>query len=247
MKEITLALSGGAAKGAYHLGVLQYLDEQNVRIKAISATSIGAVIGASYACGISPKEQLEIFKSKEFRKIFSLNLFSGSLFKVDANAEILKRLIPLEKLEDLAIPLYLSAVDMHSGEYLYFSSGDVKQICLAASALVPMFSSVVYTDKTLIDGGIINNMPIKPLKQYPYKIVGINLKPVSCENTKNSLFSILKRVVFLRTYGNAQMAKNKCDVYITSFVLEKYSMFSFKHLDAMFKLGYEDAKKLLYN
>jgi len=245
LKEITLALSGGAAKGAYHLGVLQYLDEQKVHIKAISATSIGAIIGASYACGISPKEQLEIFKSKEFKNIFSLNLFSGSLLKVDTKAEILKKLIPLDNLEDLSIPLYLSAVDMHSGEYLSFSIGDVKQICLAASALVPMFSPVAYSDKTLIDGGIINNMPIKPLEKYPYKIVGVNLKPVSYEDTKNNFFSILKRVMFLRTYGNAQMSKNKCDVYITSFALEKYSMFSFKHLDAMFKLGYEEVKKII--
>jgi NTE family protein len=242
--QISLALSGGAARGAYHLGVLQYIDENNIEVKAICATSIGAIIGASYACGVSPKEQLDIFKSKEFKKIFSLNLFHGSLYKIDSYAEILKKLIPLQKMQEFKIPLYISAVDIQSGEHLYFERGDVREICLSSAALTPVFPPVMYENKKLIDGGTINHMPIEPLAQYGYKLVGVNLHPIYEENVPNSMVAIFKRAVFLGTFRNSFEAKNKCDVYISSPQLENYSLFSFKNLDKLFALGYSDAVEM---
>jgi len=241
MDEISLALSGGAARGAYHLGVLQYIDEQNIKVKAIAATSIGAIIGASYACGVSPKEQLEIFKSKEYKNIFSLNLFKGSLFKVDYKAKILKQLIPADNLEDLEIPLHVTAVDIQNGEEVWFTKGSIEKICLASSALFPLFESVSYENRELVDGGIINHMPMFPLQHYPYKIVGVNLHPVTFENATNRFFPTLKRILYLRAYY--QKVQGQSDIYISSPELHKYSLFSFKHLDTMFQLGYEEAKK----
>lgn len=243
--EISLALSGGAARGAYHLGVLQYFDESNIEVKAMSATSIGAIVGASYASGVKPKEQLAIFKSEEFKKIFSLNTFHGSLFKIDSHAKILETLIPIKRMEEFKIPLYISAVDIENGENIYFSSGDVKEICLSASALTPIFPPVLYNNKKLIDGGTINHMPLQPLEQYSYQLVGVNLHPIYDESVSNSsMYSIFKRAVFLGTFRNSLEAKKKCDIYISSPKLENYSLFSFKNLDELFALGYEDATEI---
>jgi len=245
MNEVSLALSGGAARGAYHLGVLDYLDEKNIKVKAISATSIGAIIATSYASGISPKEQLEIFKSKEFKEIFSLNLFKGSLLKADYESKIIQRLLPVKNIEELNIPLHITAVDVQSGDYIYFSSGSTAQICLASSAIIPIFPSVEYDGKRLVDGGIINHMPIEPLNQYHYKIIGVNLHPTYPKNVNNTLFSNLKRAIFLRAYEISQASKNLCDIYISSPELENYSLFSLKYLDEMFQMGYEDASSML--
>ena len=104
MKEITLCLSGGAARGAYHLGVLQYIEESGIEVKAISATSIGAIIAASWLSGVSAKEQLAIFKSREFKKIFSFNFFRGSLFSIDTTAKIIKKLVPKKILKIFLFP-----------------------------------------------------------------------------------------------------------------------------------------------
>jgi len=241
---ISLALSGGAARGAYHLGVLEYIDTHNIEVKAICATSIGAIIGASYACGVRPKEQLAIFKSQEFKKVFSLNLFRGSLFKIDAHAKILEQLIPIQKMQELKIPLFISAVDIQSGEHLYFEHGNVREICLSSAALTPVFPPVIYENKKLIDGGTINHMPIQPLEKYGYKIVGVNLHPIYEERVQNSVVAILKRTVFLGTFRNSLEAKSRCDIYISSPQLENYSLFSFKKLDELFALGYSDAAKM---
>ncbi len=245
MSEISLALSGGAARGAYHLGVLQYIDEMNIKVKAISATSIGAIIGTSYAAGVSPQKQLEIFKSKEFRKIFSFNFFLNSVFSINSKAAILGQLMPIDKLEELSIPVYFTAVDLTSGKELYYSNGKVPEICMASSALIPMFEPVEYDGFILGDGGLINHMPIKSLLEHPYPIIGVNLHPLTTSQQQNNIFNFIKRAVYLKTYSSSQDSQNKCDIFITNNKLRNYSLFSLKHLDELFELGYQDAGSLL--
>ena len=68
INNLALVLSGGAARGAFHLGVLSFFEQHNIEIKAYSGSSIGAIISASHASGISAKEQLRIFSSKDIRQ-----------------------------------------------------------------------------------------------------------------------------------------------------------------------------------
>jgi NTE family protein len=150
-------------------------------------------------------------------------------------------------MQELKIPLYISAVDIENGENIYFERGDVREICLASSALTPIFPPVMYDNKKLIDGGTINHMPLQPLEKYSYKLVGVNLHPIYDENVQNSMVAIFKRAVFLGTFRNSLEAKKKCDVYISSPKLENYSLFSFKNLDELFALGYSDAVETFKN
>ena len=243
MKEITLALSGGAARGAYHLGVLQYIEENDIEVKAISATSIGAIIGASWLSGVSAKEQLAIFKSKEFKKIFRFNFFRKSIYKIDTDAKILDRLVLKRNIQDLEIPFFVTAVDLNSGQNIYFDSGDIKTLCFASSALVPIFAPVKYNGYRLADGGFIDHIPTQPLRSFPFEIVGVNLHPIYANETEESIFSYIKRVLYISMYRDSYDAKLNCDIYITSKKLLKYSIFSFSHFDKLFELGYHDAKE----
>jgi len=90
--EVSLALSGGAARGSFHLGFIEALQENGVKIKAISGSSAGALVGSAISCGISPKDALEVFKSKEFKKIFKFTWFTKGLFKIDLSAKVLDKL-----------------------------------------------------------------------------------------------------------------------------------------------------------
>ncbi len=83
--KLALVLSGGAARGAFHLGVLAYLEDNNIEISAYSATSIGAIIACSHASGIKAREILEIFKSKEVKDTLKFNYLNKGLIKVDEN------------------------------------------------------------------------------------------------------------------------------------------------------------------
>lgn len=87
--DINLSLSGGAARGAYHLGVLQKLDEIGVCIKRISGASIGSFVAVAYASGFKPFEILEIIKTDKFKSAFSLNLDFKSFAKIEFNNKII--------------------------------------------------------------------------------------------------------------------------------------------------------------
>lgn len=244
-KKISLALSGGGSRGAYHLGVLQYIDEIGLEIDAISGTSIGALVGVSYASGVKPKDQLEIFKSKEFKSVFSFKPLGASLFSINLKSEILDQLFLETKLENLKIPTTITAVNLHNGKNLYFDSGDVVKLCMASCALIPVFAPVQYENMLLADGGIINHMPLDPLENNNSKIVGINLHPIFEKNTKNTLWENFKRALYIMTFSQNRQSQDKCDILITTPMLSKYSILSFKHLDELFELGYSDAKSIL--
>jgi NTE family protein len=78
--KINLALSGGAFRGAFHLGFLEAIDGK-IEINAIAGSSIGALIGASYVCGVKPQKQLELLKSKAFKKVFKFNSLLKAFLK----------------------------------------------------------------------------------------------------------------------------------------------------------------------
>ena len=244
-KEIVLALSGGGARGAFHLGVLQYLDENNIKVKAICATSIGSIVGASYASGVSPKKQLELLKQKSTKKVFSFSWFRESLFNIDLKSKAIDSLINKEKLEQLDIPLYLTAVDLESGEEISFERGDLKTICTASSALVPVFKPVEYQGRVLVDGGFFNHMPYKPLKKYDLPLVGVNLTPLVKKPSRKRFMSYLKKVMAIRMFIAAESQRGEYDYYISNDEILKYSIFSFKNFDKLFELGYEEAKNVL--
>ncbi|QFR49599.1 patatin [Sulfurimonas lithotrophica] len=243
-KEIVLALSGGGARGAYHLGVLQYLDEQNIKVKAICGTSIGSIIAASYASGVSPKEQLEIFKSKGLKKMFSFAWFRESLFNVNVNIPCIDALIKKSRFEELDIPVYITAMDLQNGDEIYFNRGDIRTLCTASSALVPMFKPVEHEGKVLVDGGFFNHMPYKPLKKYDYPLVGVNLNPIVKKASRPRLMSYLKKVIAIRMFITADSQRDEYDYYISNDEILKYSIFSLKNFDELFELGYADAKKV---
>ncbi len=242
--QISLSLSGGAARGAYHLGVLHCLDEMHIEVKALCGVSIGAVIGASYASGVTPKRQLEIFQSKEFKNVFSFNWFRGSLFNVDYCADIFKELIPKEKIEELPIPLWISVFDITHAKGLLFEKGDIKELCLASSALTPVFRPVLQNDALYADGGFVNNLVVDPLKNLPYKILGVNLHPIERNYHQDGFLSIAKRIAFLSMFSAVAQSENMCDILLASPKLRDYSIFSLSKLDEIFELGYEDAKRV---
>ncbi len=242
--KISLALSGGAARGAFHLGAIEALLEKGYKIEAISGSSIGAIIGASLASGVSPKEQLHIYKSKEFRKIFKMNFFKGSLVKIDKGQEIVKKIVPIKNLEDAKIKLYITTIDLFSGKIVVFDRGNAKKIVLGSSALIPLFKPVKYKNYRLADGGIMDNLPVAPLKREDLPIFAIDLHPDEV-GYKNSFAGILKRMIFLAWRSSVQKSKSSCDLYITDPKLNEYSLFKFKHLDDLFDLGYKRTMEIL--
>jgi len=244
-REVTLCLSGGAARGAFHLGVISVLQERNIKIKAISGASIGALIGASFASGRDASEILEILKSREFKKVFKFQFFKSHLFKIDIYAPVIMKLINKETFKELGMPFEISISNIDDSKIEYRNDGDnFRELVLASCSVSPLIAPVELHGKLLADGGIIDNFPVQRLKKFPYKIIGVNLYP--CKKIRpKSIIGWMRRVVFLSWQAPNIYKKDLCDVYVSNDKLNDLKTFSFKDLDKAYELGRESMQQAI--
>lgn len=245
--NLGLVLSGGAARGAFHLGVLAFFDEHNIKFEAYSGSSIGSIIATSYASGVPPKEQLKIFKSKELRKSIKFNPFLNGFFKIDTKNSLIKELLPISKLENISKPVFICVYDYKNKELIYYPKGDTIKLCVASCALLPIFKTQKYEHRKLIDGGLIDNIPIRPLLNKNLKICSIDLLPRKNQALTKTLnpIKLLKRRAFKTWHQNVNYSINHSDIYITNQKLRDFKMFTFEGLDELFNLGYKEASNYL--
>jgi len=240
--KVSLALSGGGSRGIFHLGFIEALQENGVQIKAISGSSVGSIIGAIISCGIKPRDALIILKSKEFRNIFKFNWFYKSLFRVNLDAKILDKLFVFKNLKDTKIPFFSSAIDYNTHEILYFNKGDAKKFIYASCAFYPLFSPIKYKNFILADSGLINFIPIKPLLNFNYPIIEINIIPDYTSQKYSFKFIFVKLYRFLIS---AKITTNikKGTWYIAPKEISKFKIFSFNKFQEKFDLGYKYGKR----
>lgn len=184
-KKISLVLSGGSARGIAHIGVIEVLVEQGYKIVSIAGTSMGALVGSAYALG-----KLDEFKEWLFRldrkKVFSLidfTLSSQGLIKGDRVLGELKKIFPDKPIEALPIPLALVATDVLNKREIVFTEGSVYEAIRASIAIPTVFTPVKVSDGLLVDGGVINNIPVNRVKRFPGDIlvvvdVGAEIPPI---------------------------------------------------------------------
>lgn len=237
--EISLALSGGAARGTFHLGFIQALQENGVQIKAISGTSAGSLVGGALACGLSPEEIMRIVKSQEFKKLFTFNWFRKSLFSIDYNSDVIHRLFPLADIKETKIPFYACVTDINNHEVIYADEGKGQTLILASCALIPLFEPLMYENRLLADGGFLDILPTTPLLKHEYPILGINLIPKKIPR-KYNFFTLTGRVFQILFSTRLSQDIKRCAWYVSPKTLNSVKMFSLKNLQTGFDLGYAE-------
>ncbi|WP_295676466.1 patatin-like phospholipase family protein [uncultured Mucilaginibacter sp.] len=172
-QKAALVLSGGGARGIAHIGVIEELVKKGFDITSIAGTSMGAVVGGVYALG-----KLEEYKNWLYTldkiKLFSLvdfTLSSQGLVKGDKLLNSVKTFIPDANIEDLDIPYAAVAADIIHKKEVVFTTGSLFEAIRASMAIPTVFTPVKFEDGLLIDGGIINNMPINRIKRTPGDIL----------------------------------------------------------------------------
>jgi len=243
--KISLALSGGAGRGAFHLGVIAACERQGVEIGAISGTSIGAVIAVGVGSGVSAFDLIRLFQSKAFRKVFRFNYFYKGLLRIDESAAILKEIASISRLEAMEIPTFVNCVDLHSGEMVRFSHGDAIKLAIASSAIIPLFRPIAYENYLLIDGGFMDNLPVKPLLDFEYPLFSVNLFPLHVKHSKKH--SLLERAIGLSLLSSSERQIEQSDVCISDASLGDFGLFTFSGMMACFELGYRTGSEAILN
>jgi NTE family protein len=158
-KKVALVLSGGAALGFAHIGVIKVLEENNIPIDIVVGTSMGALVGAAYCAGYSTDEMKEFgckFKTIDF---FDVNFNKSGLFSGKGVMKSVNKFLPDDNIENLSKEFACVAVDMKEEKEVVFKTGNVRDAVRASLSIPGIFVPLAIDDKVLIDGGAMNNLP----------------------------------------------------------------------------------------
>jgi NTE family protein len=165
LPRIGLALGGGFARGLAHIGVLKVFEEEQIPIDFLAGTSVGSVIAASYASGVSAKELGEIASLVRFKDFSRWTISRFGLFNNDKMADFLHKVLRCSTFEELRIPLAVAATDIITGEPAVFTQGDLVAPVRASCAYPGMFLPVNINGRLLVDGLLAHAVPAAPLRQ----------------------------------------------------------------------------------
>ncbi len=178
--NISLALSGGGVKGFAHIGSLRVLEKAGFRIQGLAGTSAGGLVGALYAAGYSPDEMAERLGDIDQENLFSRMHGDGpALLGMAGVTAILEELIGQRNFDELRIPLALTATDLSTGLPVVIKQGRLLDAVLATSAVPGVFPARVINGHRLVDGAIMNPIPVAEARAlYPKgPVVAIVLSP----------------------------------------------------------------------
>jgi len=178
---IVLALGGGGAAGLAHIGVLQVLGENGIKVRAVAGTSIGAEIGAFFACGMAMRDLEAVATSFDWKKTLQLffpDLPTGGLISGIRIVDFLNSWIGSQRIEDLEIGYVAVATDLDRGEQVILDRGDLVNAVRASISIPGMMAPFKNEGRWLVDGGVVNPVPFDVAREnFGGPVVAVSIHP----------------------------------------------------------------------
>lgn len=176
--SISLVLGSGGARGLAHIGIIRWLDEHGYRIDSIAGSSIGALVGGIYAMGKLEEfvQWVNSITTVEMLRLMDFSLHSAGLVKGDRIINTLRELIGEKQIEELPIPFTAVASDIVNEKEVWITKGALFD-AIRASMAIPLFIAPArHGGRQLLDGGILNPVPIAPTFRDPTDLtIAVNL------------------------------------------------------------------------
>ncbi len=240
-----ICLGGGGALGFAHIGVIKALEEHDIYPDIVSGASMGAIIGVMYAEGYTADQIRQIVndhKLYNFKNIVSRTETSSSagLSGHKRIEEVLKKYIPHNSFEGLKRSFSLSVVDFRSAKCnIVLSGNNLIEYVLASMSIPLAFEPKIIEEAMLVDGGIMNNLPVEQLISVCENIIGIDVHtalPFDGKINKSNILPLTYRIMLKQM--NLSRAE-KCKFYITFPELAPFEPEDFKHFEEIYRIGYE--------
>jgi len=243
--KVGLVLSGGGARAAMHLGTIRALEEYGIEINLIAGTSAGAVVGALYAQGYTPEEGLEIVSEFKLFRTFQIARGGNGLLRLSKAEQLLHPFFPENSFSSLRIPTLITATDILRAETVSFDRGPLLPPMLASCCLPGLFEPYSFQERQLVDGGVLNNMPVEYVEPHCDFIIGAHCNPFQVNPTLKSAFEVAYRSLLLAVHNQNLRRLSKCNLLIEPPQLTRYSLFDFKKMKSIYQIGYEYALQVL--
>ncbi len=226
--KIGLALGGGYARGLAHIGVLEVMEREGIPIDIIAGTSIGSIVGALYAREKDARLVKKQAMSLNWKRVAILvdPIFAkGGLLGGKRVMNLLRRFIGNVKFNELGIPFACVATDLFTGEEVVLNKGSVIEAIRASMSIPLIFSVVEMEGRYLVDGGLVNQVPISVAKQMGADfIIAVDITPNKGERASflakhkegkgPGILQVMAQTIYLASYRNAEMSVQHADVVI---------------------------------
>ena len=176
--RISLVLGSGGARGLAHIGVIQALEEQGWQIASIAGASMGALVGGLYAAGKLDEYRQWVCKVRRFDvlRLLDLSLGASGLVKGERLIATLRQQLGDAEIEQLAIPFTAVATDLNDGREIWLTRGSLFSAIRASIGMPLFFHPYRYQGRLLIDGGVVNPVPLAPvLRDGHNRVIAVNL------------------------------------------------------------------------
>lgn len=247
--KIALVLGGGAARGFAHVGVIRALEQGRIPIDMVVGTSVGSLIGAIYASDLNSFELEWTAFALEKDHLLDYGLMTAltgmGTVKGDKLENFVKAKVPVENIEDLKLPYAAVATDLNRGTRVVLRKGSIAKAVRASSAIPGVFQPVEYQDRLLVDGGVVDNIPISVAREMRADIViAVDIgESVTNFNIAN-IFDVILQSVYIMFKENVAFGKRDADVLITP-ALENVGMFDFTRKKQVMQAGIDAAQKAM--
>jgi NTE family protein len=243
--HLGIVLSGGAARGFAHIGVLRAFEENGIGIDCISGASVGALTGLFYSSGKTPDEMLDIAKGIKKSKLKAVGPFHIGKAGLAYVEQILKEHVPVKRFEELHKPLYVSVTNFYSGKCEIISTGDIIPALKASVAVPVKFGEQIIGGVPYIDGGMTNNLPAEPLRNICRIVVGVSINPVAYKPRKLKIRHKIMRLTEMLLNENEKSRIQLCDFHFEVDNLGEVEFEAYDRASDIHDMGYRSAMDFL--
>lgn len=238
--KVGLVLGGGGAKGAAEIGALKVIEEVGIPIDYIAGTSIGSIVGGLYAMDVRSRQLDSLFVNQDWLQLFTNNV-----------REFLGRVTHQKHFNELRIPFRCVAADVNANEEVVMSEGLLCDAMRASMSIPGVFKPVIQNGRMLMDGGLLNNLPVDVVKAMGADVViAIDLQQKQHKDREFSLKDLLgidgplNWLVERPDWKKYNANRKAVDVYIHP-MLDGFGASDFNKTDIrqMIELGYEAGVK----
>lgn len=241
--KIGLALGSGGARGFAHLGVIKTLLDAEIPIDMIAGSSMGAMVGCFYGAGLDIERLYKL--SRVFKRKYYLDFTIPKMGFIAGNRvkELIRIFTHGRNLEQLDIPVHVVATELMTGDKVVFKEGPIADAVRASIAIPGIFVPEKYDGKLLIDGGVVDRVPVSVVEDMGADIIiAVDVSRINRNTEITSIYDVIMQsidILQMEIVSNREIAS---DVMIRPPV-EKYSSRAFTNIDEIIAIGEEETKK----
>lgn len=230
--KIALVLGGGGARGMAHIGVLKVFEEKGIPVDMIVGASVGAFVGGLYAAGVPVERLTHLAEEIGWGKLTNLSapniaelLIVQKLLSTEKMERYIEKQIGKKTFGDLAVPFACVATDIQTGERILFREGDVATAVRASATIPGLFTPVSFRHRSLVDGGIADNLPVDVARLLGADIViAVSLKANFSSYDTSNMLLVLNQVIYIQGDRLAEQQESAADFVLRPDVAEVNSM-----------------------